>query len=296
MMISLRVKFVLAILVLLGVFYVGTRVHSTPVVIEKPVPQVTTVEVPKITEKLVKQYIPVEDRKQVTALLDENKQLKLNIQQLSVSLAEAQSIGKGTATVEVPPCPSLPTAPPVRVSFTDYRLSFQSVGEQASYTLTQKFSLVNSVSKTSKGTAVNLIRLYEIGPGTTRTLIPTIETTTLAVTPQTQWYVHSTIHAGLGVTHSTSSNTSWVRGGTAAIVWAQHGTTEAPQDTRFAIFSPAVMFTDTEKTLGLLPVSFNLGTLPRQPFTNVWLSPFVGIDHLFPVRITRFGLVLTAGF
>lgn len=299
-MTSFRVKIILAILMILGAFFAGTRVQAPSVVIEKPVPQVTTIEVPKITEKIVTQYIPVEDRKRVIALLNENKQLKLNIQQLSVSLAEAQSSGRGTAVVDAPPCPSLPDAPPVRVSFADYRLSFQSVGDQASYTLTQKFSIVNSVSKTAKGTDVNLIRLYEIGPGATRTLIPTTETTTLTVTPSSHWYRFASIHAGVVVapiSTSKQNTTSYTtqKGGAMAITWLKYGSTRATQDTRYAALSPSVIWLPNETSIGVLPVSLNLGTLPRQPFTNLWVSPFLGTQGT-TLSLKRFGIVFSSSF
>ena len=84
-----RISVSIGVLVL--AFLLGRHMRPDPVVIEKPVEHVTTVEVPKVTEKIVTQYVPVADKAQAAALLKENEQLRLQVQQLSVSLAAAQS-------------------------------------------------------------------------------------------------------------------------------------------------------------------------------------------------------------
>ena len=58
--------------------------------------------------------------------------------------------------------------------------------------------------------------------------------------------------------------------------------------TAFAFATPAVVVGKTVRDIGVLPVSVNLGNLPRQPFTNLWVSPFVSK--------TRVGVTLTATF
>lgn len=296
---SLRTTIGLLLVAVIIGFYAGTRVSPDPVVVETPVDRVTTIEVPKITEKTIVKYLPVEDRAVANALRDENAALKLQIQQLSVSLASAQSTGQGQAIIESPTCVTGPAvSEPVRVSFSDYRLSFQTVGTQASYTLSQKFSIVNSVSKTSNGIDTNLIRLYEIGPGNTRTLIPTIETTTLAIKPTPHWYRFASIHAGVALAPTTTQNsTSYAfdKGGAVAVTWLKYGTTRATQDTRYAILSPSVMWLPKETSVGILPVSINLGTFPRQPFTNLWVSPFVGTQGT-TLSVKRFGIVFSSSF
>ena len=291
-----RISVSIGVLVL--AFLLGRHMRPDPVVIEKPVEHVTTVEVPKVTEKIVTQYVPVADKAQAAALLKENEQLRLQVQQLSVSLAAAQSTTSGPAVVEVPPCPVVSTTPPspVRVSYSDYRLSFQSVDNTATYTLSQKFSIVNSVGKTTTGTPTNLVRLYEIGPGETRTLIPTTETTTIASMPQAHLYAHGTLAAGvLLLPVSTTPGTTIRTGGAVALTWLKHGASYAPEDTRYAFLSPAFVFTSTEKLVGVLPISMNLGTLPRQPFTNLWISPFLGVSPT-AIKLSRFAIVFSAGF
>lgn len=291
---SFRTKVIAAALVVLTAFYLGTRIHATPTVVYTPGPAGPTIYVDKITEKLVPQYIPVADQKQVTALLAENKKLSLTIDQLILAKAAWESGGTGAATITSPSCATVTAGPPpepVRVTFSDYRLHFETVGPRASYTLSQKFSLINTVSKAQNGAPVNLLSLYEVGPADTRTLIPLTETTTFAVESKPHWYAYPTIHAG--VTRVGGVNTTWSNGGILALTWLKHGSSRAPQDTRYALLSPAVVITSTEKSYGVLPISFNLGSLPRQPFTNIWLSPYFGTTS---TTQKRFGFVLTAGF
>jgi hypothetical protein len=49
------------------------------------------------------------------------------------------------------------------------------------------------------------------------------------------------------------------------------------------------------KEPGLLPFSFNLGRIPHQPLTNLWVSPYLGVD-VFGRSLSRVGVVFSATF
>lgn len=261
-----------AVLVVIA-FAAGYFQHPTrtdQITISSPAPHVTTIQVPVpvITEKVVTKYIKVEDQATATALLKENDTLKVKVEQLSVSLAHAQSAGTGTSTTTVTP-PTATTPQEMRVTFKDWRLDFLSVNDKVTYTLTQQYAIVNTVGRDRHNVPTNLVRLYEIGPDKKRTLIPTIETTTVAATQNLpHFYTKLTVQGGVGYTD-----------GQRVFVltpWLKRGRSTATEDTRWAFASPAIILSSQQQAVGLAPVSFNLGSLPRQPLTNLWVSPFVG--------------------
>lgn len=262
----------------------------------QPAPHVLTIRVPQpiITERVVTKYVPVEDRAQASALLQENEDLKIRVDQLSVSLAQATSRGQGTLTF---PTPSTPTPTTPAFTFRDWRLFIEGQGTQVSYTLTQKFSVVNSVGQDRHGVPTQLIRLYEIGPNQERWPVPITETTTLAATPDTEgWYVKPTVQAGVSTLLPLSpvSGTPRAVGGVFALPWLKHGTTRSVEDTRWAFLTPSLTVTGQTWTVGVLPVSFNLGSLPHQPFSDVWVSPFIGRTR--SSNLTHGGVALTVTF
>lgn len=296
-------SFLLVAAVALGIT-LGVLVRPAPsgsdlnVTLAHPAPNVATLQVPVpvVTEKVVKEYVRVEDRAALTALIEENRKLKVQVQELSVTVAEYRSAGTGTATV-TPATPAPVEPEPVHAEFKDWRLTFTLNGTDANYTLTQKFVILNTVGKNKKNVPTQLIRLYEVGPDEQRTPIPTVETTTIAATenlPHT--FSHITVQAGLGATFSTTGTTSSTRAGVVAVTWLQRGRSIATADTRWSYLAPAVALTNTEKIIGIVPIAFNLGSIPKQPFTNVWISPFVGTTDIAIPRVTRFGIFGTATF
>ena len=143
----------------------------------------------------------------------------------SVALAEAQSTSGGPATTTaITPEPTIVKVP-VDVSFTDWRLKFQSNGSTATYTLSQKFAIINTVGRNDQNVPVNLIRLYEIGANGERVAIPTTESTTITTAPPPpHFYVKPTIQAGLGVIvqpapTATTRATEFI----ASMPWLKHG-------------------------------------------------------------------------
>jgi len=291
--------------IILGVFVRPSPSGSDlNVTLSHPAPNVATLQVPVpvVTEKVVKEYVRVEDRTAVAALLEENRKLKVQVQQLSTSIAEYQSAGTGTAVITLPTT-TLDTStppPPVHTEFKDWRLSFTLNGTNANYTLTQKFAIINTVGKNKKNVPTQLIRLYEVGPNETRTLIPTVETTTVAATenlPHT--YVHMTIQAGAGALFAASSAPTTAQRTTAGIgvvSWLKRGRSIATEETRWSYAAPAIAFTNTDVSVGVSPIAFNIGSLPKQPLTNIWMTPFIGTTTTDYRKITRIGIFATATF
>lgn len=268
--------------------YIQRPSPADTITVSTPAPNVTTIEVPvpMITEKVVTKYIKVEDQAAATALLKENDALKVKVDQLSVSLAKTQSTGQGTSTTAVTPATT--TAPQeVRVAFKDWRLDFLSVNNAVTYTLSQQYSIVNTVGRNRENVPTNLVRLYEIGPGNTRTLIPTVETTTV-VTSQNlpRFYTKLTVQGGVG----------YADGQRVLLLtpWLKRGRSTATEDTRWAFVTPIISLAKDEQAVGVAPVSFNLGSLPRQPLTNLWVSPFVGTST--GIGITQKGVALSVTF
>ena len=268
-----RLTAVVAAVLIVLAFFAGYLQHPPPadnITISTPAPHVTTIRVPVpvITEKVVTKYLKVEDHAAAAALLAENDKLKVKVDQLSVSLADAQSKGQGTSTTTTTP-PTDTTPAVTTVTFKDWRLNFTSTNDKVDYTLTQKFSIVNTVGRNKQNVPTNLVRLYEIGPKNERVSIPITETTTVAATPNLPHiYTKLTVQGGVG----------YANGQRVMILtpWLKRGRSTATEDTRWAFATPTIALSSTEQAVGVAPVSFNLGSLPRQPLTNLWVSPYVG--------------------
>jgi hypothetical protein len=312
-----RVRAAFAAAVLVLVFVVGytsaPKMNPALPQISTPAPHVTTIEipVPVLTEKIVTQYLQrPQDAAAIAAVLRENAGLKIRVEQLTVSLAEAKSTGQGTSVIESPPPAITVLAPPrTRMNFTDWRLNFTADGTDVRYVLSQKFSIVSTVGRNKKGVPTNLIELYEFGPDETRMPITTTDTKTIAVTASPRWHVTPAIQAGMGritptsltVTRTVVAGVSQTQRGTDfatsavfAIQWLKRGTDDSLGKTRWAVASPALSITSTDRAIGVLPVSFNVGSIRRQPFTNLWISPFVGTSGT--AIIDRVGLIGSATF
>lgn len=273
-----------------------------------PITKVIEVPVEKITTKTVTQYVRVEDLAAAKQLLAENEKLHATVQQLTVSLAEATSKGQGDTVVTIPG--ATPEAPPqiievpVSVKFKDWRLDFQSVGSSGTYTLSQKFSILNTVARDENNIPVNVVRLFEIGEHGERLPISTIETTTISVQPdQMRFYLKPTLQAGLAILPSwitvttpttTGGETQYPVSAVLGVPWWKRGTTRAVETTRYAYLTPVVTINDTEVVVGVLPISANLGTLKHVPFTDLWVSPFAGVSSKNSTK--KFGIVFTTTF
>lgn len=271
-----------------------------PIIIT-PEPGTTVVQLPgkeQIVYKDVIKYIKVEDREAVQSVMAENAKLKTQIQQLTVSLAASTSTGSGT--VLVIPNAQFPQKP--TYTFKDWRLSFTSDGETAKYTLSQKFVVVSGVGKTPNNVPINRIRLFEVGADGQRVPLQTVETTTIAIGPQGRhWYMTPTLQVGAAYvpipvsanpTLMTTSKFGW--SGVVALSWLKSGTSTSTEDTRYAYLTPAVVINAKETTVGMFPLSVNIGNFRHVPLTNVWLSPYVGWN--VNMGKARAGMAITATF
>ena len=290
------------------VYMVGRRhapVDSTSgATISHPAPNVTTIQVPveTLTPKVVEAYVAPANVAFTNALLAENKKLKVEVKELSASLATSTSQGAGVATLTATiPTDSttvagVPEPAAYRLAFTDFRLDFLAEGAQVKYTLSQKFLILNTTGRNNKNIPTNLIRLYEIGPGETRTLIPVTETTTIvaAATPS-RWYIKLGVQGGMGQVLDNTSDTSSLTM-FFAVPWLKRGSNHSTEKTRWAILTPVLAHSDAENSIGLLPVSLNLGTIKsgKQPFTNLWISPYIGT--VTGASLDRVGALLSVTF
>ena len=288
--------------------------------IDYPAPNVTTISVPEgpLTTEVVDGYLDSVYANSTNDLLAENEELKVRVEELSMSLATATSEGRGDVVItpnETPPpleyipidtlspiWPPLLEAPPPlqsRVEFNDYRLNFLAEGAEAEYTLSQEFLILNTTGRDENNVPTNLIRLFELGPGETRTPIPVTKTTTVAAigTPP-HWYVKIGLQGGMGpvmgTTGSGPSLTAFI--GTP---WLKRGTNRSTENTRWALFTPVVQIPQSRSygaSFGVLPFSVNLGTImsDKHPLTNMWISPYMGTTT--GTTINRVGGILSVTF
>lgn len=286
---------------LVVVFFVGRGCTPEPV-ITTIAPTVRTIEVPveRITERVVKEYVRVEDRRVVEDLLRTNEGLGVQVQELTTALAAATSRGAGPVTITQPLStpPSNPfAAGNTTVNFKDWRLTFSTNGANASYTLSQKFALHNSVGVNEQNVPVSLVKLYEIGPGDVRTEIPVTESTLISTAkPGARFYVDFGIQLGFNLRMDSAVKDDAPAELLVAFPWLKRGRTTSVADTRWAFLTPAFTVNGTQRSLGVLPLSYNLGTFPviRRVFSDVWVSPYVGTSDA--TKIDRTGIVLSTTF
>lgn len=292
----------LGLLLITGVF-IWQGAHRPPKIVQlDPITTVIEVPVEKLTTKTVKKYVRVEDRAAVNKLLAENKRLKTEVQLLTIASAESTSTGSGPINYTlIPPTPENPTpALPIPQPFTfkDYRLEFASLdGKIGTYTLTQKFSIVNTVGRNDKNVPVNIIGLFELDANNNRREIPIKELTTIiAKQPNAQFYLKPTLQAGISVLPGiTTNNPDKAPTGLAiAIPWLKRGTGRVVETTRYAYLTPTVVVNGKNTVIGVMPISVNTGTLKYTPFSDIWVSPFVGADITTSTR--QLGMIFSATF
>jgi hypothetical protein len=177
--------------------------------------------------------------------------------------------------------------------FSDWRLTFMSNEQTASYTLSQRFEVLSIVGKTSAGRPTATTRLFEIGPGEARTALTDVQTTTVAATPDApRWHFRANLAAGVGYAGGLAGMQP---GAVVGLRWLSYGTSRAAEDGRWAVASPVLWLDTTGQQVGVLPVSVNLGQIPRQPFRDLWLGGFIGITPQ-PLGVGKIGVVLHATF
>lgn len=248
--------------------------------------KVVEVNTPVLVAKDVIRY--VQDPQEVERLLREAAAQENKIATLTETIASLKTTGQGPVTyVAVPGDPKL-----VREAhFKDWRLQFDAVDAQATYTLTQRFEALAAVGKDRAGQPTAAVKLFEIGPGTTRTPLADPQTTLLVTTPdRARWRLSAALQAGVGLSSTLGRQQAAV--GVLALPWLRHGSGHA-EDSTWAIGSPALVTDGKTAEPGVLPVSVNLArTLPV--LADLWGSPIVSFD--VRTQAVRLGFVLSATF
>lgn len=283
--------------------YIGYKLFTQePHIITRVDEKTVTVEVPKetlVTRDVIKY---VEDKENVRKLMEENKRLKLQVQQLSETIAKHESSGKGVvaqvppSTVPEPLRPATQPSTPSVTEFKDWRLHFVTDGKEANYTLSQKFEVISTTGRGKDGKPISLVQMFEIGPGDTRTVLENVQSVSVFATPdRPEWHVGLTVQAGVGLLASPDDLKAKKPAAIVGVQWLKRGTTEAAEDSSLSLLSIVAALDGDTAEFGVLPVSVNLGRIPKQPFKDLWLSPYVGYD-LQTKRIGRIGFAATASF
>jgi hypothetical protein len=260
---------------------------------------------PRIIEQIVKD--PAQQA-EIERLLAENKRLKTQVTQLNVTVAKLQSQGGGTiATVprDTVPEPLRPAATSTGVTdadtslyeFKDWRLHFVTDGASAKYELNQKFEVLSTTGRTKDGKPLSITTVAEIGAQGERLPLETQTLNIFADETKSHWmFGHLNLQGGGVVTVETPKKIG--KGFAVSSQWLRKGRTAAAEDSSVAILSPVAFVSDTVKELGVFPVSVNLGQIPRTPFNDMWLSPYVGVfSGVKPTRSTlNFGIGVTTTF
>lgn len=271
---------------------------SEPAVVTQTTERTVTVEVPvdRLTTKTIVQY--VQDDEQVRRLMAENARLKVEVTSLNETLATYTVHGTGQVT-QVPtntlPPVMQPSDAPTVFQFKDWRLHFTTDGQDARYTLTQKFEVLSTLGKNDKGTPVSLVKLFEIGPDGQRLPITDMQTTTVIASGGPSWHFNPTPQAGVAFTADKSK--SRATGGVLGVQWLTRGTSEAAEDSTWSLLTPVVFLSGESDTreIGILPFSYNAGQLKYVPFKDVWLSPYIGFSPSTRV-FGHAGITITASF
>lgn len=236
-----------------------------------------TVNVPVLTEKVVTKIITDPKQQELAnRVLSENRDLQARVTQLTSTVATNNSSGGGVVTVE-PTDPHTPTE--LKGSFKDYQLEASFTQTVFSYRLNQTFRIVTTFGKSEDGSPISIIKLFQDTPEGAK-VVPAQSVAIQGTENPVRFRVSPRIQAGLGIDQAGT------KGGIVALQWLKRGSSTAAEDTIMAFLSPAVFISDSKPELTILPVSFNLGRIPRQPFTNIWLSPTVSLSKKLGVAIT----------
>lgn len=268
------------------------------VIVLQPQPYEVRYEIPveKLIYRDVVKYINVEDVAAVQAVLAENERLKNQVSQLSVSLAVAQTHGGGVVTLT--PMDATIPVPPLSLHFEDWRLAFTSNGRTVEYALSQKFVIVNTLGKNAQNVPTTTTNLFEIGATGERMPIKTVETTTIATQTKTgtHWYAKPTIQAGISLVPVRDTTNrfgvGFEKSAAIALPWLKHGEGSV-ENTRYAVLVPTITFGDSGTTVGLQPISVNLGTFHQLFLTDIWLAPHIGFDPKTMAKKFSFTLLAT---
>ena len=290
-------KIILSYLVVLCIgigvgVYGHIRWQTPPAAVVRTVTDTKYVDVPvdKIIYRDAVKY--VQDKTEVTKLLKEMQAQKDQIATLTETIANFKpTVITKTETQFV----NVPGAN--EAHFKDWRLTFDATQTHGTaYTLDQKFEVLSAVGKDTSGKPVFSTKLFEIGPGDTRTPLTDAHTTVVSAIPNPKkWRLTGSVQAGFGYSYDTSAKKG-VSGGVVGLQWLKRGTSKAAEDSTISLLTPVAFISPGVIEPGLLPVSVNLGRIPKQPFRDLWVSPMLAFGKAPNLSPTRAGFVLTATF
>ena len=247
-------------------------------------------------------YIAV-GKAEVARLLDEQKALKIQIQSLVTASSQSHGTGNGIVqfvyrdvpgpTVQFPGTKTTVVQQVKSATFKDWRLTFVADGDKASYSLDQKFETIVTTGKTADGKPTAAVRMFEVGPGETRTVLTSNAVYVVPEVGKKRWWFAPTIQAGGAYTTDAAGGKAPAF--IAGFQWLKRGTSKAAEDSTWSVLTPVFFATDGAREPGLLPVSVNLGRIPYQPLKDIWLSPYVGFN-VTNKSVGHFGFAITASF
>lgn len=276
-----------------GLVWWGTRPGPKPIV-TNPLPNTTVVTTQgPVTTKLVTQFItdPAQ-AKLMNDLLAENARLKLTVGTLTSTVAKLESKGGlnvngGTITQLPSTTMALPgvSAPQTvdNYSFKDFQLNanYTSDGKGFNYTVSQDLRVVTTTGKDKNGAKLSIVKVFQTtpqGPVEVSSVTTEIQTTD----NPTKWWISPRIQGGLKLGVGSGET----KAGVVAFQWLKRGTSRSAEDTTFSLLSPGVTFGPDGAKLTLLPVSVNLGRIPHQPLTNLWVSPTLDLNKTLGIAFT----------
>ena len=280
------------VLALLAGMFVYAK-FSSPNVVERVIDntRVVTVEVPVLTEKIVTKFLKdPKDKAIIEALLKQNAKLQADVLSFSQTIAELKQSGGVNAGGVVTVTPPVISQEAPQYTYKDFQLTAVYQKDNFTYDLHQTFEVLSTTGRAKDGSRVGLTNVFQIGKDGKRIPVPAKTTVLFADEATTRWFVHGGVQAGVGMTFGATGpaqTAAQQKGGVVAFQWLKRGKSKSAEDLSFSLLSPAVFF-GTARDFGVLPVSINLGHIPRQPFSNLWASPFMSR--------TRIGIILSATF
>lgn len=288
MSVRARAILIMAVIIIAAMIIGGFAVHRwwpepAPIVTPGPVgnTQIVTVEKPVLDAGVASRYL--QDRAEAARLVRDLEAARAQVTVLTETVARLSVNGGGPVT----PKPGQGAVAIPDFAFGDSRLDFAVAGGQATYTIHPTIEALAAVGKNGDGKLTAAVRLFDVGPDGTRTELTDAKTTVVAATPSAhRWRLGLAVQAGVGLTGNLMGADR--PGLVAGVQWLRRGSSPAAEDSTLSIGTLGVYAGDGVLEPALLPVSINLGQIPRQPFRDLWLSPI-----LTPHRL---GVALTATF
>ena len=290
------VQFVVLILLAFGLGALTFRACAGPrvTVVERPgavQERVVYVDKPVLTEKIVTKYVT--DRAEVQKVLMENAYLENQVTHLNETITVLKAGGAGQIVYVDKPVPG-ETRTVREATFKDWRLDFKAVDTQATYTLNKKFETISTVGKDKQGKPFVTTKVLEVGPGDTKTLLTNTNAVTVIANTKdgkTHWFFTGSVQGGFAF--ATNAEGAQAPGGVVGLKWLTKGYTKSAEDGVFALATPVVYLTKETQEVGVLPVSFNVGRIPKQPFRDLWVSPLLtfgskGLSHYGAAIVATF--------